>query len=88
MCIFGGGQKKQELPPPTPPPAPQPTPVPTDTSPTQTEDQRKRRVDALKFGVLSTIKTGPQGTTGSGPNLVSAQAGGMYGGPFKKNLGS
>lgn len=88
MCLFPQ-PKKQELPPPTPPPAPQPIPQPAETSPTETADQRRRRTEALRYGVLSTIKTGPQGTTGSGPDLVAPAAGGFYSTMgSKKNLGS
>lgn len=90
MCLFQSKQKAPEMPTPVAP-APQPVPQPSDTSPTETSEQRRRRNKALQYGVLSTIKTGPQGTTGAGPDLAAPAAGGFFSssGPFgaKKNLG-
>ena len=67
MCGGGGGGDN----PPAPPaaPAPKPQPIPSDVAPLLTAEQRKNRVNALKFGAMSTIKTGPQGIVGAGPEL-------------------
>lgn len=70
-----------------PPPAPAPMPVAAETSPIETADKRRAKIDSLKYGILSTIKTGPRGVTGAGPELSTPVAGGMYGGPFKQKLG-
>ena len=75
MCF--GSPKKTDAPPPpvaTPAPAPMPSPLPTDVSPQQTAEQRRNRISALKFGAMSTIKTSPQGTTGTGPDLTTPAA--------------
>lgn len=63
MC---GGVKAPSLP---NTPAPAPMPTPTDASAIQTEGERSRRISNLKRGILSTIKTSPQGTMGKGPEL-------------------
>lgn len=78
MC---GGSTKTTTPP--PPPAPAPQPMPSDVSPMATSEQRKNRINALKYGAMSTIKTSPQGLVGAGPELNTPAATGG-----KKNLGS
>ena len=55
-------------------PAPSPMPMPTSAMSLQTEDERARKIGNLKKGILSTIKTSPQGAIGKGPEL-SAPAG-------------
>jgi len=70
MC-FGGGSKDEYQPPPTPvvpPPLPQPVP-PTETAPMETADRKRRKIEALKYGMLSTMKTGGQGVVGTGAEL-------------------
>ena len=81
MC---GGPKTQTPPPPAPPPAPVPSPRPADVSPQLTAEQRQSKIAALKFGALSTVKTGPQGVTGAGPDLNTPAAGGTQ----KKSIGA
>ena len=81
MC-GGGGNDNPPAPAPLPPPAPAPVPSPTDVSPMKTSEQRRNRINALKFGALSTIKTTPQGIVGAGPDLVTPGAG------SKKTVGS
>ena len=76
---------KAETPPPpapTPLPAPAPQPIPSDVTPQLTAEQRKNRVNALKFGAMSTIKTSPQGIAGTGPDLQTPTASG------KKTIGT
>jgi hypothetical protein len=78
MC----GSKPPAPPPPPPPPSlppPAPTPIPSEVAPQQTAEQRRNRVNALKFGAASTIKTSPQGLTGQGSDLT---------GTGKKTIGS
>ncbi|MGB1031737.1 MAG: hypothetical protein ACPGWM_03940 [Flavobacteriales bacterium] len=92
MC-FGGSSKKEPTPaPPPPPPAPAPVPQPADTSPQNTADQKRSGVEAAKAGLISTIKTTPQGVTGKGPDLSASKAGGsleaMFPSTKKKTTGS
>jgi hypothetical protein len=49
-------------------------PTPSDVSPVQTADQRANTVAQLKYGVLSTVKTGGAGLTGQGPDLKTPVA--------------
>lgn len=79
MCTGGGS--KESSPAPLPPPAPVPTP--SDVAPQQTAEQRAKTVSSLRYGVMSTIKTGPQGITGAGPDLNIAAAQGQ----MKNKLG-
>ena len=80
-----GRQPAVQAPPPaTPPPAPVPSPRPADVSPQLTGEQRQGKINALKFGAMSTIKTGPKGITGAGPDLATPAAGGTD----KKKIGS
>lgn len=72
MCM--GGAKP---PSPTPPPPPAAVPTPNDTNPELTADQRSKKLAAMRFGMLSTIKTGPGGVTGSGADLAVPAAAGM-----------
>ena len=80
MCFFGGGKKfsAPSVPPPPPVPAPSPVPVPTDPNPVETADQRRKRADSLRQGVMSTVKTSPSGVAGAGADLKPASAGGLY----------
>lgn len=65
-----------------PPPAPTPIPSPSEISP-QTTEAKRRRVEAMRFGLMSTMKTGPGGVTGAGPDLITPTATGK-----KKTLGA
>lgn len=90
MCIFN--QPKNDAPAaaaPAPLPAPIPTPLPADPNPQETADQRRKRLAALKQGVLSTVKTGPEGIVGAGPelNTPAATADQMFP-SMKKGLGT
>ncbi len=58
MC-FGGGKKPQM---PTPPePAATPAPAPSPTEVATSAEQRRVGISAARRGMLSTIKTSPQG---------------------------
>lgn len=59
---------------PKPLPASMLSPQPTDVSPQQTAEQRRNRLNALKFGAMSTIRTSPMGVTGAGPDLQTPTA--------------
>ncbi len=66
MCFGGGGNVQptiQAAPVQTPPPKPSPlpAPVPTETQSATTAEARRRRIQQVRFGMLSTIKTSPQG---------------------------
>lgn len=61
MC--GGGSKTPDMPA-TPDPTPIPQPSQSSPGVSTTEGQRVNKVQQLKKGMFSTIKTSPQGTTG------------------------
>jgi hypothetical protein len=67
-----GGAKTPEL-----PATPAPAPMPMATSPdvVATEGQRAERVRNMKRGILSTIKTSPQGVSGTGADLGTVNQG-------------
>jgi len=79
MC-FGGGAKTPDSPPPAPVQSPIPSPTPSNTEMANTADQRRSKIAAMRFGMLSTIRTSPQGIVGAGADLT-AQGG-------KKSLGA
>jgi hypothetical protein len=60
--------------------APLPSPTATEVSPQLSAQQKRKKIESARQGVLSTIKTSPQGVTGSGADLMS--------GTGKKTLGS
>ena len=70
MCFFGS--KSAAPPAPTPAPAPLPTPTPSEISPQTAQDVKKKQLDMMRYGLASTIKTGPRGLVGTGPNLNSS----------------
>lgn len=67
MC-FGGAAKPPAI---VAPPAPLPTPTPTNSSPIATAQARATRLSQMQYGLASTIKTSPQGITGTGANLTA-----------------
>lgn len=64
MCF--GGKPKTPAAQPAPPPAP---PPPTPSEPTATQADSRKLMDRFRYGLSSTIKTGPRGVTGSGSDL-------------------
>lgn len=64
MCFGGGGK--------TPSPQAPPPPAPVAVEPQAGMVKSKDQLERLRFGLASTIKTGPRGLTGSGANLSSA----------------
>ena len=74
FCLGGGGGGGGS---PTPAPAPQPTPMPTLTSPVASAQDRAKNLESYRYGLASTIKTGPQGITGKGPELRAPAATGV-----------
>lgn len=68
---FGGSST--QTPPPVEAPPPAPVPTPSEVSPQSASDARRRRLEQLRYGLASTIKTSARGLTGTGPNLVSEQ---------------
>lgn len=73
---WGGGSKTPSITQP-PPASPPPTITPSDVSPQGAEQTRRKRIEAMRFGLASTVKTSPSGVEG---DLVG-QGGG------KKKLG-
>ena len=74
--------KEPNYPAPTPLPAPAPIPQPAEISP-QTAEKKRARVAAMRYGLLSTMRSGPGGVTGAGPDLSTPFATGQQ----KKTLG-
>lgn len=64
---FGGSKSKAADP--VAAPAPAPTPMPTNVNPVATAGDRAKVLENYKYGLASTIKTGAQGITGTGPEL-------------------
>ncbi len=83
MC-FGSSPNITTTAPPkvTPPPksAPLPSATPTLVQSQVTATDRRKKIAAMRHGMLSTIKTSPQGIVGTGTNLSGSGAG-------KKTLG-
>ena len=76
MCFWGKSTPIPSIPPaptpaPPPAPAPLPAPVPTETAPMKTAEERRKRIEAARYGMLSTIKTSPLGLVGAGSDLTS-----------------
>ena len=70
MC-FGGGNKPEQ-----PKAAAAPDPIPTPIQPSSVEgqasaDEKRRKLERLRRGLKSTIKTSARGLTGSGADLAS-----------------
>ena len=78
-CWGGGGSP--EPPAPTKPPDPAPTPTPSDVSPQISQEERRRKLKNLRFGLASTIKTSSKGISGAGADLTNRSLQG------KKKLG-
>ena len=78
MCFGASGSDKPIRdvynPRPPAPPPPRASPTPSDVAPQTTSEQRRARLNALKFGAMSTIKTSPLGITGRGPELQTPAA--------------
>jgi hypothetical protein len=72
---FGGGSKSSTAS--TPPPAPAPTPMPTNVNPIATAQDRAKNLESYRYGLAATIKTGPGGITGAGPELRAPSATGV-----------
>lgn len=69
MC-FGGSPKTPSV---TPAPTPSPTPTisPSSVSPASSNQSRQKRLESLRMGMMSTIKTSPKGLTGTGSDLLA-----------------
>ena len=68
MC-FGGGSKPQSSTPPAAAPTPQ-TMSPTDVDSAKTAEERRQKLNRMRSGLASTIKTSFKGVTGSGADLL------------------
>ena len=85
MCFGGGGSGGAGAPAPAAaPPAPAPSPV-VSVSQVEgqiSEEERRRKLERMRRGLRSTIKTSSRGLTGSGADLATQTLTG------KTNLGS
>lgn len=68
MC-FGGGNSKTPSVSAPPPMAPPPVIQPTEISAASAGEARRKKLEQLRFGLASTIKTSPKGITGVKPDL-------------------
>lgn len=85
MCIFGSKQQQPPAAQPIPQMAPAPTITPSEVSAQAAGESRRKRIEQLRYGFASTVKTGGKGITGSGPELASN---GMSVGQAKTKLGA
>lgn len=70
MC-FGGGDSTPQI-----QQAPAPSPSPTPISPSKiegqvTQEERRRKLERMRSGLVSTIKTSSRGLTGEGADLIT-----------------
>lgn len=72
MC-FGGKPKTPEPPKAIPAPAPAPVITPSEVSPQEKAEGRRKKLERLKYGLSSTIKTSPRGIFGTGAELSGQQ---------------
>lgn len=73
MCIFGSPKTPDISPPPAA--APAPTITPSEVSSQSSEEARRKRLQQLRSGLASTVKTSARGIVGSGPELQQSGAG-------------
>ena len=74
MCLFSKPKAPEPM---APPPTPAPIPVitPSEVSPQAEAEGRRKRLDRLRFGLASTVKTGPRGISGAGADLQAPVTG-------------
>lgn len=68
MC-FSSKVKTPEAAAPAAPAVPSPTP----SEPMATQANAKKQMDKFRYGLASTVKTGPRGISGSGSDLMGNQ---------------
>jgi hypothetical protein len=73
MCFFSKPKTPEFKPVPAPPPTP--IPQPSEVSPLAEDEARRRRLERQKSGFAATLKTGPRGVVGAGPELQPRIAG-------------
>lgn len=80
MCFFSSPKVPDAPPPPPAPAAIAPPPSPMSSNPTnvaaQAQADRQRKVQQTRYGLASTVKTGPKGIVGAGPELQPTNASG------------
>lgn len=72
-CFGGGGKTNPPAPPAPPAPAPGPTPTiisPSNVEGVNSEEERRKKLQKMRQGLSSTIKTSARGISGSGPDLL------------------
>lgn len=71
MCFFSS--PKTPSVPATPTPSPSPSPIrPSAVEAQVSDEERRRKLSRMRFGLASTIKTSSKGLTGGGSDLLSA----------------
>jgi len=73
MCV--STPKAPEAPKALPPPDPAPVPTPDETSTQSAEQSRRARLQRLRAGLASTIKTSPKGVLTTGEGMYSSMGG-------------
>ena len=81
-CFGGGSGGSASAVAPPPDPAPSPIVEPSTVEGQVTEEERRRKLERMRRGLRSTIKTSSRGLTGSGADLATQTLTG------KTNLGS
>jgi len=71
-CFWGSGNN--QTPEVSPLPNPSPIPSASDTAPAETADARRRKLAAMRYGMMSTVKTSQRGITGNAPDLSTPAA--------------
>lgn len=78
MCFGSKQPVMPQAPEITPAPIPASAPLPSTIAPKSTEgiiEGRRRRLNLIRYGMMSTIKTGGSGITGAGVDLASTGSG-------------
>ena len=70
MCFGGGSKSPAAVAAPTPAPTPQAI-APSTTEGMVSEDERRKKLQRMRNGLASTIKTSAKGLTGSGSDLLT-----------------
>jgi len=70
MCFFSSPKTPSVPTPPAPSPAPSPI-KPSSVEAQVSDEERRRKLQRMRFGLASTIKTSAKGLTGSGSDLLS-----------------
>jgi hypothetical protein len=75
MCTSLFRQQRQAAVQPMPTPSPAPVPTPSETSGQLAGESRRKRLERLRGGFGSTIRSGGRGITGRGADLSAPSSG-------------